>query len=223
MFQNFLKRKHEESEVTATYDAITEAQSTQAQAARANKELDEELRTLLRPLPVGKYTVWPDDFQKAWQANLFEPHHAPEEPEYIVDSLIPHLGQGAAECDLNNWLFPVATPLHHFVCPSLESREEKWTSWSWGTPLVAEKRYHPPEGSETFDFGSLKNSYLAMKESNPWQKSYCRSYRAHNLISTPMRTEDSAGPLGAPQWATKAPLQETIGLELRTVNGYSWD
>jgi len=156
VFQNFLKRKHEESEVTATYDAITEAQSTQAQAARANKELDEELRTLLRPLPVGKYTVWPDDFQKAWQANLFEPHHVPEVPE-------------------------------------------------------------------TFDFGSLKNSYLAMKESNPWQKSYCRSYRAHNLISTPMRTEDSAGPLGAPQWATKAPLQETIALELRTVNGYSWD
>ena len=216
MFQDFLKRKHEESEVTATYDAIMEAQSTQAQAARTNKELDEELRTLLRPLPVGKYTVWPDDFQKAWQANLFEPHHAPEEPEYTIDSLIPHLGQGVAECDLNNWLFPVAIPLHHFVYPSLESREEKWT--------IGSRETLPSAGG----VGNLR--LWIPQEQLPGHEgvqsladSYCRSYRAHNLISTPMRTEDSAGPLGAPQWATKAPLQETIALELRTVNGYSWD
>jgi hypothetical protein len=25
--------------------------------------------------------VWPGDLQKAWQANLFEPHHVPEGPE----------------------------------------------------------------------------------------------------------------------------------------------
>ena len=50
----------------------------------------------------------------------------PEDPEFTVDSILPFLGLGATECDLN---LPMQTSLQTYVCPALESAESKWIPW----------------------------------------------------------------------------------------------
>ena len=65
-------------------DAITETQTSQAKAAAANKQLDQEFRERKKPLTpatVDGFSVWPDDLRKAWQSNAFEPGHMPAGPE----------------------------------------------------------------------------------------------------------------------------------------------
>ena len=75
------------------------------------------------------------------QASLRVYHSTePEDPEFTVDSLLPHLGLGATECDINGYVLPMHTSLQQFVCPSLESADSKWVAWD--TPLDATKRLH---------------------------------------------------------------------------------
>ena len=50
----------------------------------------------------------------------------PEDPEYTVDSLLPFLGLGQTECDLNHYVLPMQTPVQTYVCPDLESAEARW-------------------------------------------------------------------------------------------------
>lgn len=47
----------------------------------------------------------------------------PEDPEFTVDSLLPFLGLGAIECDINSYVLPMHTSLQTYVCPALESAE----------------------------------------------------------------------------------------------------
>jgi len=76
-FRAFLKRKHEESGVTTSYEAILAAQTTQDQAAQTGKLSS----TPSRYLPVNSFTLWPEDLQRAWEGNLFAPSQGPEGPE----------------------------------------------------------------------------------------------------------------------------------------------
>ena len=74
-FRAFLKRKHEESGATSSYEALTAAQTTQEKASAANKALDAEFRgrrMALKPLEVAAFSLWtPPELQSAWQGNLF--------------------------------------------------------------------------------------------------------------------------------------------------------
>ena len=83
-FRTFLKRKHEESGMTVSYDALASAQTTQAKALEANQALDAEFRArrmALKPLEVASFSVWPPELQRAWQGNLFAPSSDPQGPE----------------------------------------------------------------------------------------------------------------------------------------------
>ena len=53
----------------------------------------------------------------------------PEDPEFTVDSILPFLGLGATECDLNHYVLPMQTSVQTYVCPALESAESKWIPW----------------------------------------------------------------------------------------------
>jgi hypothetical protein len=50
----------------------------------------------------------------------------PEDPEFTVDSILPFLGLGATECDLNHYVLPMQTSVQTYVCPALEAAESKW-------------------------------------------------------------------------------------------------
>lgn len=69
-----------------------------------------------------------------------KPIKVPDDPEFTVDSLLPHLGLGAIECDINGYVLPMHTSLQQDVCPSLEAADSKWIAWD--TPLDDSKRLH---------------------------------------------------------------------------------
>ena len=54
----------------------------------------------------------------------------PEDPEFAVESLLPFLGFGQVECDLNHYILPMQTSVQQYVCPALEAAEAKWTPWN---------------------------------------------------------------------------------------------
>ena len=64
----------------------------------------------------------------------------PEDPEYTVDSLLPFLGLGQTECDLNQYVLPMQTSVQTYVCPALETAEARWTPWD--TTLADNFRLH---------------------------------------------------------------------------------
>ena len=64
----------------------------------------------------------------------------PEDPEYTVDSLLPFLGLGQTECDLNHYVLPMQTSVQTYVCPALESAEARWVPWD--TTLADNFRLH---------------------------------------------------------------------------------
>jgi hypothetical protein len=75
-FRSYLKRKHEESGVTSSYEALMAAQTTQEKAAAANKALDTEFRDrrrALKPIEVAPFSLWTPALQEAWQGNIFAP------------------------------------------------------------------------------------------------------------------------------------------------------
>ena len=64
----------------------------------------------------------------------------PEDPEYTVDSLLPFLGLGQTECDLNHYVLPMQTSVQTYLCPALESAEARWIPWD--TTLADNFRLH---------------------------------------------------------------------------------
>ena len=75
-FRSYLKRKHEESGVTSSYEALMAAQTTQEKAAAANKALDTEFRDrrrALKPIEVAPFSLWTPALQEAWRGNIFAP------------------------------------------------------------------------------------------------------------------------------------------------------
>ena len=83
-FRSFLKRKHEESGVTSSYEALLAAQTTQEKAAAANKALDTEFRgrrMALKPIEVAPFSLWTPELQEAWQGNIFAPAMGTQGPE----------------------------------------------------------------------------------------------------------------------------------------------
>lgn len=46
----------------------------------------------------------------------------PEDPEFTVGSILPFLGLGATDCDLNHYVLPMQTSVKTYVCPALESK-----------------------------------------------------------------------------------------------------
>ena len=80
----FLKRKHEESGATSSYEALRAAQTTQEKAAAANKALDTEFRgrrMALKPIEVASFSLWTPELQAAWQGHLFAPATETQGPE----------------------------------------------------------------------------------------------------------------------------------------------
>ena len=83
-FRSYLKRKHEESGLTSSYEALVAAQTTQDKAAAANKALDTEFRDrrkALKPIEVAPFSLWTPALQEAWQSNIFAPAMGPQGPE----------------------------------------------------------------------------------------------------------------------------------------------
>ena len=84
-FRSYLKRKHEESGATASYEALMAAQTSQQKAAAANQALDSEFRgrrMALKPIEVASFSLWTPELQTAWQGNIFAPStdaHGPEQ------------------------------------------------------------------------------------------------------------------------------------------------
>lgn len=65
-----------------------------------------------------------------------EPEHAPP----ILDHILPFLGLAGTNCEINDYVLPMATHPHFTLAPSVESVLSRWTPWD--TDLTTDYRYH---------------------------------------------------------------------------------
>ena len=201
-FRSYLKRKHEESGATASYEALMAAQTSQKEAAAANQALDAEFRgrrMALKPIEVASFSLWTPELQTAWQGNLFAPStgtHGPEhfdmealkEPYLRMKELIkdnkPPLSQDRLMAE-----FPT-TQLDMFTF-----KEEGATSQE-----AQLARLLPPD--------SLERKYAILDSILQYHKGEVRAWGGE--------WEHRQGPLQAPSWAKPAPTNEILALETRT-------
>ena len=65
-----------------------------------------------------------------------EPEHAPP----ILDQILPFLGCAGTNCEINDYVLPMATHPYFTLAPSIESVLSRWTPWD--TDLSTDYRYH---------------------------------------------------------------------------------
>ena len=64
----------------------------------------------------------------------------PEHPEAIVDHVLPFIGFGNTECEVNEYIFPMLTGHYFMFAPRLEACNSRWCPWD--ESLDPEKRLH---------------------------------------------------------------------------------
>ena len=201
-FRSFLKRKHEESGATSSYEALLAAQTTQEKAAAANKTLDAEFRgrrMALKPIDVAPFSLWTPELQAAWQGNLFAPAtgvHGPEnfdmealkQPYLRMKELIkdnkPPLSQNRLMAE-----FPT-TQLDMFTLKEEDPPSQE----------AQLARLLPPN--------SLERKYAILDSILQYHKGEVRAWGGE--------WERRQGQLQAPSWAKSAPTKEVFALETRT-------
>ena len=66
---------------------------------------------------------------------------APEHHEPIINDVLQIFDNfDGMDCDINDYVFPMLTPLNHMLAPSVESMNSHWAAWD--DPLSEDKRIH---------------------------------------------------------------------------------
>ena len=66
---------------------------------------------------------------------------APEHHEPIIKDILNIFDNfDGMDCDINDYVFPMLTPLNHMLAPSVESMNSHWAAWD--DTLSEDKRIH---------------------------------------------------------------------------------
>ena len=201
-FRSYLKRKHEESGVTSSYEALVAAQTTQEKAAAANKALDTEFRDrrkALKPIEVAPFSLWTPALQEAWQGNIFAPAMGPQGPEQFDMEALKQPYLRMKELIKDN-----RPPLSQDRLMT-EFPKTQLDMYTMGAEMASSQeaqlaRLLPPD--------SLERKYAILDSILQYHKGEVRAWGGE--------WELRQGPLTAPAWAKPAPTTEVLALELRT-------
>ena len=188
-FRTFLKRKHEESGTTVSYDALTAAQTTQSKALEANQALDAEFRArrmALKPLEVASFSLWTPELQRAWQGNLFAPSDDPQGPEQ----------------------FDMGSLKQSYLSKDRLMAEFPKTQLDMYTYGEGTESSHEASLARLLPQDSLERKYAVLDSILQYHIGEVRAWGGDWVLRQ--------GPMDAPQWAKPAPVAEVLALELRT-------
>ena len=201
-FRSYLKRKHKESGVTSSYEALLAAQTTQEKAAAANKALDTEFRgrrMALKPIEVAPFSLWTPELQEAWQNNILAPATGPQGPEQFDIEALKQPYLRMKELIKDN-----KPPLSQDRLMT-EFPKTQLDMYTMGEAMASSQeaqlaRLLPPD--------SLERKYAILDSILQYHKGEVRAWGGE--------WELREGPLTAPAWAKPAPTSEVLALELRT-------
>ena len=201
-FRSYLKRKHEESGSTASYDALMAAQTSQKAATAANQALDAELRgrrMALKPVEVESFSIWTPELQSAWQTNIFAPCNDPQGPEALNMEALkePYLRMKELIKENRPSIFQdrLMAQFPTIKLDLLTFQDEGDTS------LDAKLARELPKDS-------LERKYAVLDSILQYHKGEVRAWGGE--------WELRQGALQAPSWAKPAPTNEVLALETRT-------